>query len=321
MHGAAPCKTSRPQLGVPSRPPRARFREASRWPYQHPWTAFTLLRRSTRQRGSTRPRSSRARLYPTPMPRAPTSCSAPTARLTPLSPYSSHRPQSAASAACGTTRRSRSASAPAARHGRPTPCPTWKQCRGTRSETSRPPSSQAQTARARRSECSLRWRSQAGHTPGVSSTDYVAVGNEILEAGDFSGPMGARAALRDKRATIGLLEVARGGLLRRGVPLSVADVACVTNVAADHLGEFGVHTVEALAEAKLVVAKALTPGGRLVLSADDAPILRRGGPAGRAPRHAWRRAVLDEPRPGQPAPCRRSSGSVGRRRRHCDSMQ
>ena len=110
---------------------------------------------------------------------------------------------------------------------------------------------------------------QAGHTPGVSSTDYVAVGNEIIESGDFSGPMGARAALRDRRATTGLLEVARGGLLRRGVPLSVADVACVTNVAADHLGEFGVHTVEALAEAKFVVSKALKPGGRLVLSADD----------------------------------------------------
>ena len=110
----------------------------------------------------------------------------------------------------------------------------------------------------------------AGHVPGVSSTDYVAVGNDVLEAGDFSGPMGARAALRDRRATVGILEVARGGLLRRGVPLSVACVACVTNVAADHLGEFGVYTVEALAEAKFVVAKALRAGGYLVLSADDA---------------------------------------------------
>ncbi|HEX8386376.1 MAG TPA: cyanophycin synthetase, partial [Rubricoccaceae bacterium] len=110
----------------------------------------------------------------------------------------------------------------------------------------------------------------AGLVPGVSTTDYVAVGGETLEAGDFSGPMGARAALRDPRATVGILEVARGGLLRRGVPVARASVACVTNVAADHLGEYGVDTVEALAEAKFVVAKALGPGGRLVLSADDA---------------------------------------------------
>ena len=110
----------------------------------------------------------------------------------------------------------------------------------------------------------------AGHTPGVSTTDYVAVGADVIETGDFSGPMGARAALRDRRATAGILEVARGGLLRRGVPVPRVAVACVTNVAADHLGEFGVETVEALAEVKFVVAKALVPGGHLVVNADDA---------------------------------------------------
>ncbi len=112
----------------------------------------------------------------------------------------------------------------------------------------------------------------AGHTPGVSTTDYVAVGDEVVEAGDFSGPMGARAALRDRRATCGVLEVARGGLLRRGVPLTGATAAAVTNVAADHLGDYGVETVEALAEAKLVVAKGVADGGTLVLNADD-PLL------------------------------------------------
>ena len=110
----------------------------------------------------------------------------------------------------------------------------------------------------------------AGHVPGVSTTDYVSVGRDLIEAGDFSGPMGARAALRDRRATLGVLEVARGGLLRRGVPVTRAAVACVTNVASDHLGEYGVETVEALAGVKFVVAKALAAGGVLVLSADDA---------------------------------------------------
>lgn len=112
----------------------------------------------------------------------------------------------------------------------------------------------------------------AGHVPGVSTTDYVAVGADVIESGDFSGPMGARAALRDRRATLGVLEVARGGLLRRGVPLTGVTAAAVTNVAADHLGDYGVRTVEHLAEAKFVVAKAVADGGALVLTADDARV-------------------------------------------------
>ena len=128
----------------------------------------------------------------------------------------------------------------------------------------------------------------AGHVPGVSTTDYVSVGADLIEAGDFSGPMGARAALRYRRATLGVLEVARGGLLRRGVPVSRAAVACVTNVAADHLGEYGVETVEALAEVKFVVAKALAAGGVLVLSADDA---RSAGEADRQATALARRGV------------------------------
>jgi len=52
-----------------------------------------------------------------------------------------------------------------------------------------------------------------------------------------------------------------------------ADVAVVTNVADDHLGEFGIQDVGALAEVKLLVARAVRPGGAVVLNADD-PLLR-----------------------------------------------
>lgn len=109
----------------------------------------------------------------------------------------------------------------------------------------------------------------AGHTAGVSTTDSVSVGDETLDTGDFSGPMGARTALRDRRATLGVLEAARGGLLRRGVPFVGATAAAVTNVAADHLGDYGVETVAQLAEVKFVVAQALQAGGVLVLTAGD----------------------------------------------------
>ena len=109
----------------------------------------------------------------------------------------------------------------------------------------------------------------AGEAAGHSSTDAVWVGDDLVERGDFSGPMGARAVLRDRRVTLAVLETARGGLLRRGLPVPSATAAALTNVAADHLGDYGVDTVEDLANAKLVVAKALGRGGTLVAPADE----------------------------------------------------
>jgi UDP-N-acetylmuramyl tripeptide synthase len=63
--------------------------------------------------------------------------------------------------------------------------------------------------------------------------------------------------------------VARGGILRRGVPVTRARAAVVTNVAADHLGQYGINTVAELARVKLAVHRALAPDGVLILNADD----------------------------------------------------
>lgn len=112
----------------------------------------------------------------------------------------------------------------------------------------------------------------AGRVSGLTSTDFVKVGDDTLESGDFSGPGGARLLLRDLRLEIGFLEVARGGILRRGLAVERAGAAAVLNVAADHLGEYGVNTVQDLAAAKFAVRHALGAGGILVLNADDANV-------------------------------------------------
>lgn len=109
---------------------------------------------------------------------------------------------------------------------------------------------------------------------GVTSTDFVRVGDDILDRGDYSGPGGARLLLRDKRLQVAFLEVARGGILRRGLPLRRARVALITNVGRDHLGQYGVNTLEALVETKFAVHKTLATDGVLVLNADDAGILQ-----------------------------------------------
>ncbi len=134
----------------------------------------------------------------------------------------------------------------------------------------------------------------AGRVAGLTSTDRVAVGGETIERGDFSGSEGARALLRDRRVELAVLETARGGILRRGLPLASADAAAVTNVAADHLGEYGIDDLAALAEAKLVPVRAVKPGGAAVLNADDPELARRGPAAARAP-IAWFSLERDNP--------------------------
>jgi cyanophycin synthetase len=116
---------------------------------------------------------------------------------------------------------------------------------------------------------------------GTTSTDLVEVGGEVVDRGDFSGPGGARSLLRDRRVEVAILETARGGLLRRGLAVNRADAALVTNIAADHLGEFGILDLPALTEAKLVIARAVWPKGRIVLNADDPELVAAAARKGR----------------------------------------
>jgi len=113
---------------------------------------------------------------------------------------------------------------------------------------------------------------QAGVRCGVTSTDFIKVGYTIIDKGDYSGPGGARMLLRHPQTEAAVLEVARGGLLRRGLPIPRVDVALVTNVAEDHLGQYGINSVEALTAAKMMVAKAAKK--QLILNADDNSIVR-----------------------------------------------
>ena len=108
-----------------------------------------------------------------------------------------------------------------------------------------------------------------------SCTDGVYFDGQALEAGDFSGPTGARTALRQSHAQAAILETARGGMLRRGLAIAHADAAIVTNIAADHFGEYGIHDLDDLATVKLVVARAIDARGMLVLNADDQVLLRQ----------------------------------------------
>jgi cyanophycin synthetase len=117
----------------------------------------------------------------------------------------------------------------------------------------------------------------AGLRAGITSTDYIRVGEKILDHGDYSGPGGARTLLRHPESEVVVLEVARGGLLRRGIGVEHADGALITNIAADHLGEYGINSVSEMAEAKFIVRRALGADAPLILNSDDPESVRLAG--------------------------------------------
>ena len=129
----------------------------------------------------------------------------------------------------------------------------------------------------------------AGWHAGYNCTDGVYLDDELLASGDYAGPAGARLVLRDRRTQAAILETARGGILRRGIAVSQASVAVVTNVSADHFGEWGIDNLADLAATKLTVAAAVRRRGVLVLNAED-PLLR--AQAGELPRRLGRRPVF-----------------------------
>lgn len=109
----------------------------------------------------------------------------------------------------------------------------------------------------------------AGKVVGYCSSDWVMVGDEIIEEGDLSGPSGNQSVMMHPKVEVAVLEAARGGLLRRGILTNFAVAAAVTNISEDHLGIDGVDTLEELAAGKSLVYKAVAKDGYAVINLDD----------------------------------------------------
>ncbi len=116
---------------------------------------------------------------------------------------------------------------------------------------------------------------QTGQSVGLSSTDWIAVNDRIMDRDDWSGPGGARAVLRQKDVDLAILETARGGLLRRGLGVERADASLITNISEDHIGDFGSRSLDELLDIKWIIGRVVESGGRLVLNADDPLLVRR----------------------------------------------
>jgi len=108
-----------------------------------------------------------------------------------------------------------------------------------------------------------------GYRVGYTTSDGVYIQNRLLMKGDCTGPASSEFVLKDPTVNFAVLECARGGLLRAGLGFKKCNIGIVTNVAADHLGLKGIHTIQQLAKVKGVIPETVLPDGYAILNADD----------------------------------------------------
>ncbi|MHB8125031.1 MAG: cyanophycin synthetase [Desulfitobacteriaceae bacterium] len=111
---------------------------------------------------------------------------------------------------------------------------------------------------------------------GLATTDGIFVNGNLLIKGDTTGPESARIILRHPEVQVAVLETARGGILRAGLGYDYADIAVITNVSNDHLGQFGIETIEDIAHVKSLVTEVVQTHSYVILNADDAKVLEMG---------------------------------------------
>ncbi|KLU62062.1 cyanophycin synthetase [Peptococcaceae bacterium CEB3] len=112
---------------------------------------------------------------------------------------------------------------------------------------------------------------------GMATTDGIYVQGKLLVEGDTTGPESARTVLSHPEVQVAVLETARGGILRAGLAYDYADVAVITNISADHLGQYGIEDLDDLTRVKSLVAEVVKPHSYVVLNADDPYVLKMAG--------------------------------------------
>jgi cyanophycin synthetase len=110
---------------------------------------------------------------------------------------------------------------------------------------------------------------EAGVVTGMTTTDGIWIGGQPIAEGDTTGPISAGAVLGDQAVEVAVLETARGGIVRRGLGYDWSDIAVMTNIGPDHIGQDGIESVEDILWIKSLVAERVREGGTVVLNADD----------------------------------------------------
>jgi cyanophycin synthetase len=109
----------------------------------------------------------------------------------------------------------------------------------------------------------------SGKVVGLACTTGILIDGNAILAGDYSGPDGAGVVMREPTVDHIVLEVARGGIVRRGLGVAEVDVGVLLNIGSDHLGTDWIETQEDLSLVKSTVVEVVKKSGTSVLNADD----------------------------------------------------
>jgi cyanophycin synthetase len=118
---------------------------------------------------------------------------------------------------------------------------------------------------------------EAGYRTGMATTDGIWIGDRQVVRGDLTGPWSARLVLGDATVEAAVLETARGGIARGGLGFNDCDVAVVTNIGSDHLGQDGIRDLDDLVHLKSLIVDVVRPRGAAVLNADDPRVMGMTG--------------------------------------------
>jgi cyanophycin synthetase len=108
-----------------------------------------------------------------------------------------------------------------------------------------------------------------GHTVGNTNSEGVNIGGREIARGDTAGYQSALSILADPSVDMAVFEVARGGIIKKGLAYDWSDVSVLTNIQPDHFGQNNIENLEDLLHIKILVAERTRRGGTLVLNADD----------------------------------------------------
>jgi cyanophycin synthetase len=113
----------------------------------------------------------------------------------------------------------------------------------------------------------------SGNMVGFAGTTGVEIDGVSVVNGDYSGPEGARMVFSEPLIDHAVLEVARGGIIRRGLGFDEADVGVLLNIDEDHIGTDAVEDLDDLSKVKATVIEVVKSTGIAVLNADDANVV------------------------------------------------
>lgn len=109
----------------------------------------------------------------------------------------------------------------------------------------------------------------SGKIVGLTCTTGITIDGKSILSGDYSGPEGAGIVVREPTVDHIVLEIARGGIVRRGLGVDEVDVGVLLNIGEDHLGTGWIESQEDLSLVKSTVIEVVKKTGTSVLNADD----------------------------------------------------